>query len=169
VGGEYVGGIDSIPNLGAWEQESDEPSLESILVRPKLYSHHFPDVVDKSGSSEPCYKQAKHGFAKFHTPKVDAALRDMTLARQARIKIAEAVRASELHEAMRAVHTAGSYSYETRAAPLKLRTAIRSGRTPGRFESRPMKLMATGDPNNYLGEDGFIHWGAPPRQAKEAG
>lgn len=152
--------LEQSPNLGSWEQESDEPSVESLLVRPKLYSHKFPDKLNKkTGKMEPVFKQAKHGFAKFHTLAIEATMKDMGLGtREARTAAAELVRSAELHRAMREVYERGEFTYTTRPAPLKLRTAIKSGRTPGRFESRLMKMMATTDPNNYLASDGLVRW-----------
>ena len=161
---DYI--LDASPNLGSWEEECPEPSVESLLVRPKLYSHRFPEGSLPKGGT---YKQAKHGFARFHTPEVEAALRDMSLPRDKRLKRAEEVREKELHRAMRQLYDTGEFSYETRAAPLRLRTAIKSGRTPGRFETHLMKMMATKDPNNYLGEDGLVHWGVPPLEMDDVG
>jgi DNA polymerase type B, organellar and viral len=152
--------LEESPILGCWEDETPAPSEESLLIRPKLYSHRFPDGG---------FKQAKHGFAKFHTPEVETVLRDMSLGRDERIKKANRIRAGEQHRAMRAVYEKGYFEYMTRPAPLKLRTAIKSGRNPGQFESRLMKMMATTDPNNYLGEDGFVHWGDAPTRMEEVG
>jgi hypothetical protein len=50
--------IPGAPDLGKWECESSAPTVESVLARPKLYSHKFPDGT---------YKQAKHGFSRFPT------------------------------------------------------------------------------------------------------
>jgi len=164
--------LDASPNLGSWEEECPEPSIESLLVRPKLYSHHFPDKKNKdTGLYEPLYKQAQHGLAKFHTPAVEAALKDMSLPREERLRKASFVRASELHRAMREIYEKQSFEYWTKPAPLRLKTAIKSGRTPGRFETRLMKMTATTDPNNYLGEDGLIHWIGEgfPRPMEEVG
>lgn len=48
--------IPECPELGQWFCEMNEPSVESILVRTKVYSHKLAD-----GS----FKQAKHGFTAF--------------------------------------------------------------------------------------------------------
>ena len=167
-GSWYDAILEASPNLGSWEEECPEPSLESILVRPKLYSHKFHEGSLPKGGT---YKQARHGFAKFHTPAIAEILRDMKLPRAERMKKAEKMRQAELHRGMRAVYEKGEFEYDTRPAPLRLRTAIKSGRTPGRFETRLIKMMQTTDPNNYLGDDQLIHWIGEgfPRPMKETG
>lgn len=42
--------------IGCWELETKRPSIESVLVRPKMYSHRLG--LDS-------FKQAKHGFSKY--------------------------------------------------------------------------------------------------------
>lgn len=68
----YAMQIPEVPELGQWFCESPGPSAESVLARPKVYSHLFDD-----GS----VKQAKHGFSKWPSSKTDlhAMLRSFTI------------------------------------------------------------------------------------------
>jgi hypothetical protein len=61
----YGAPIESIPKLGQFFCEVDAPTKESILVRPKVYSHDLGDGD---------FKQAKHGVSKF--PDSKAALHE---------------------------------------------------------------------------------------------
>jgi len=64
--------VPEVPELGQWFCESPGPSVESVLARPKVYSHLFAD-----GS----LKQAKHGFSKWPDSKreLHTMLRHFTL------------------------------------------------------------------------------------------
>lgn len=147
--GETVNGVPGVDSLGTWEEETPSPSTESILVRPKVYSHAF--AAEK-------HKQAKHGFARFHTPEVEKAMRDAAIPREEREKNVSAVRATELHEAMRTLYTTGSYAYDARRAPRKLREAIRTGLPVGEFVPRAMAMTLAPDPNTWKDDRGFVHW-----------
>jgi hypothetical protein len=112
------GGIDEIPKLGAWEEEVKEPTVESIYVRSKVYSHKMADGT---------YKQAKHGFAKFNTPEISAAAKAPGIPREIRIKNVGCLYQANLHEAMKTLLLTGNYEYDTRPSPRRLREAIVHG------------------------------------------
>lgn len=132
--GEEVPGI---PQLGQWFCEASAPSSESIFVRPKVYSHRFPD-----GS----HKQAKHGFSKFPRPDVHKA----TTAKRA----AE----SALHEAIRELVLEGTLVYMSRRAPRRLRSAARNGGEVGEFIQSEVELMVRQDPNTWRDDEGVVRW-----------
>jgi hypothetical protein len=164
VNGVTVHGAAGIDSLGTWEEETPEPSIESLLVRPKVYSHAFAKPF-KGGSK---HKQAKHGFARFHTPAVDAKRREgspidllgegPTIPLEERAARGFRVSEGELHEAMRTLLLSGAYAYDARKAPRKLREAIRSGLPVGEFVPRAMRMTLAPDPNTWKDEHGFIHW-----------
>ena len=68
VGPRIVDGVPGGGKLGCWEMETPEPSVESVLVRPKVYSHKFSTPDPKTGSM---YKAARHGFARFGATEKD--------------------------------------------------------------------------------------------------
>ena len=150
------GGIPGLGKLGIWEEECPEPSTESILVRPKLYSHAFRDKDEKSAKRvadghvvfETKYKQAKHGFAKFDHPDVAAAAGQKGT-REDRAAVAARTRLAKLHLAMGQLLGTGVYSYDSRMSPRKLKEAIASGTEVGEFCSRPMLMNLTSDPNTW--------------------
>lgn len=151
VDGKYTGGIDvpGMENLGAWEIESPAPSVESVLVRPKVYSHLYPD-----GS----YKQARHGFAKFHSPSIEAILRDGSIPGEERGRLVQRQRQKEIHEAMKLMLSGKTVVYDTKSAPRKIREAVRAGTQVGEFVSREMVMTLTPDPNTWEDADGNIRW-----------
>ena len=178
---ELVGGVPGLGKIGIWEEECPDPSEESILVRPKLYSHKFVaehQFKDQKSGEPICktckltfhesvelnhddfctiYKQAKHGFAKFHDPLVEEIQRSRG-ARDSRGRKMAHARKIRLHEAMRNLLTTGSHEYRTRSAPRRLRAAIAHGLTVGEFTSEPMKMILTPDPNTERGEGGETRW-----------
>lgn len=147
--------------LGSWEEETPEPSTESLLARTKLYSHRFADGT---------YKQAQHGISKFHSPELDAVQKGRAFSdvgtrdvvhgatRDERVKLAKRIRASALHEAIRALIVYGRFSYSSRPSPRKLREAVAQGRTVGEFVSRPMDLTLAADPNTTRDAHGSVRW-----------
>ena len=147
--------------LGSWEEETPEPSVESLLARTKLYSHKFADGT---------YKQAQHGISKFHSPEIEAVLKGRPYSdlatrglvhgasREERGALAKAVRASALHEAVRALIETGKFSYDAKRSPRKLREAVARGLVVGEFISRPMDLVLAGDPNTWRDDLGRVHW-----------
>ena len=124
--------------IGQWASETKEPSVESILVRPKMYSHKFADGT---------YKQAKHGFAKFGIKEKGEKDQDF----QNRI-------AAELHEALRRVLHGETVGYTTRAAPRRLVESVKTGKEIGDFVQRWIEVNAVYDPNLELGPDGINRW-----------
>ena len=129
--------LKEIPDLGQWFCEADAPSSESVLVRPKVYSHRFPD-----GS----HKQAKHGFSKFPRPDVHKSVDKK--------KAAE----SALHEAIRELVTEGTLSYMSRKAPRRLRAAVRNGGEVGEFVQSEVELILRQDPNTWKDSEGVVRW-----------
>ena len=155
VNGIPVPGLES---LGSWTEESNEPSVESVLVRPKVYSHRFgPNAKDNNGKAL-TFKQAKHGFAKYHSPAIEAILRDGTVPRDERTKNAAFRRQSEMHEAMKIIQSGVPVEYRTRSSPRRLREAVRHGGEVGEFVSRKVKLACVVDPNTEVDETGFVRW-----------
>jgi hypothetical protein len=133
--------------IGSWADETENPSVESVCVRPKVYSHKFAD-----GS----YKQAKHGFAKWNSPKAEAAMQGSgTYEERARRR--EQILQAELHEALKTVLMGKSVNYETRKAPRKLREAIISGKEVGEFIQRKVEVSHVTDPNITM-INGINHW-----------
>lgn len=167
-GGEvhYEGGIPSLPNLGAWEEETKGATFESILVRPKVYSHDIgpetPAFLEKRAGNPNLiwerYKQAKHGFSKFHSPAIEKLLREKGIALPERAKNARRRRALDLHEAMRILLREKTYFYTQKEAPRKLRESVRSGLPVGVFISREMDLTLKPDPNTWTDESGTVRW-----------
>lgn len=167
---ECVGGVPGLGKIGIWEEECPEPSVESVLVRPKLYSHLFnaKPPEPRSGASDvgptpdPAsppqeFKQAKHGFAKFHTPAVEAAHKSRGT-REERAKAANLERKRGLHAAMRELLESGVFEYATRRSPRRLREAIVHNLEVGEFTSREMKMVLARDPNTVTGVDGIVRW-----------
>lgn len=158
VNGVIEGGVPGIPSLGTWEEETSNASEESILVRPKVYTHCFPEGTKDPKGKAVTFKQAKHGFARFHTDAIEQAARDPSIPREEREKRLTTLRASELHEGMRTLYQTGAYAYNARRSPRKLREAIRSGLPVGEFISRPMAMTLAPDPNTWRDNEGFVHW-----------
>jgi DNA polymerase type B, organellar and viral len=169
---ECVGGVPGLGKIGIWEEECPEPSVESVLVRPKLYSHLFnakpsesrngASTSDSRPAPDPIsppqeFKQAKHGFAKFHTPAVEAAHKSRGT-REERAKAANLERKRGLHAAMRELLESGVFEYVTRRSPRRLREAIVHNLEVGEFTSREMKMVLARDPNTVTGADGIVRW-----------
>lgn len=142
-------GIEGMETIGGWVEETPAPSVESLLVRPKVYSHKFADGT---------YKQARHGFAKFHTPEVGRILGDGTRNVEERVEAARKEREAALHEAMRMLLRGDRVEYRTRPSPRRLREALVSGKPVGEFVSRLIKLGREPDPNTEVGADGYVRW-----------
>jgi hypothetical protein len=160
--GKYEGGLRDTPQLGAWECETEGGSVESLLLRPKVYSHK---LEEKTGGIS--YKQAHHGFARFWTGALDkvAASRVTGLsdeeARKEEKRISKEmkrVKGEELHRAMGELLDSGTFDYISRKAPVKIKEAIRRGVEPGEFLSREMKVVLTSDPNTWTDREGIIRW-----------
>jgi hypothetical protein len=145
----WHGGIDvpGMENLGGWELETPTPSVESVLVKPKVYSHRFAD-----GS----YKQAVHGFVKYDTPDLEA-LRASALPREEKAKRARSIKAEALHQAFSRLLEGLEVTWNTRRSPRKLRQALVQHRTVGEFVSQPVKACHNPDPNTDF-RDGWVHW-----------
>jgi hypothetical protein len=161
VKGVTYGGIPGMGALGIWEEECDTPSVESVLVRPKLYSHKFVGVEKAKRPWNPegiTFKQAKHGFAKFHSPHVESALKDTQVPREKRSERAAFERQRGLHEAMRELHESGTFAYATRRSPRRLKEAVKNGTEVGEFTSREMTMILSRDPNTWLDQDGVVRW-----------
>jgi hypothetical protein len=157
--GIYEGGIEGMTSLGSWAEESTAPSEESILVRPKVYSHRFPEgTLDAPGGKSLRYKQAKHGFAKFHSPEIERLLRDISKSRDDRQKSAKGERSDAIHEAMRVIISGNTVTYDTRRSPRRLREAVRGGKEVGEFISREVRLSSVDDPNTFKDDKGFVRW-----------
>lgn len=156
--GVYEGGVATAPALGAWEEETSLPSEESVLVRPKVYSHRFPVGTVGSDGKPVRYKQAVHGFAKFHTPAIDLAMRDVSVpADKRRAHVAE-VKGAEQHRAMRALLAGEEFTYTSKKAPRKLKESVLSGKEAGEFVATDVTLRPTLDPNVRKGSDGVVRW-----------
>ena len=145
IDGSYVGGIPGLESLGAWEEEDNSPSLDSVLVRPKVYSHRYAKGSLPKGKT---FKQAKHGFAKFHTK----AVADAKPSERAEVFT------SELHLAMLALQAGRKVAYVTKPSPRKVKEAVRSGKPVGEFTPREITLGNPTDPNTRLTERGFVLW-----------
>ena len=141
--------VDGIESLGSWTEETPEPSVESVLVRPKLYSHRMPDGT---------YKQAKHGFAKYHTPEIDVVLHDTSLSPEDRQETAGKIRKQALHEAMLEIVGGTTHTYRTRKSPRRLREALATGKQVGEFVSRVVSVSMVRDPNTYIDTSGRNRW-----------
>lgn len=183
--GKWVGVIApgaGIDKLGSWELETPEPSVEALVVRPKVYSLRFSD-----GS----FKQAFHSFAKYHSPEIDKILNakyrspeidkilnDRTLssderAKRARLKRAELAklkRAELLHEHMRdLIEQNATVEYDTRPSPTRLRQWILSNsrESPATFASRHIKVKRTPIPHTTETPDG-VRWNKLTREERHA-
>jgi hypothetical protein len=147
--------------LGSWEEETPDPSTESLLARTKLYSHKFADGK---------YKQAQHGIAKFHSPEIDAVLSGRAyseiatrrlvhgITREERGTLAKETRAVALHEAVRSLIVTGAFSYDAKRSPRRIKEAVARGLPVGEFISRPMDLVLAADPNTWRDAEGKVHW-----------
>jgi hypothetical protein len=151
--------IPGFPELGQWFCESPSPSVESVLSRPKVYSHHFAPERSaeldaradaKPGKPEaykPSYKQAKHGFTRFFVPATEPPA------------VGPPARGpAELHAVMIQLLAEGVYTYTTRAAPRKLRESVIRGREVGEFVSYPVTLVRKDDENTWTDLAGVTHW-----------
>ena len=140
--------------LGRWESDSERASSESIIVRPKVYSHKF---VKDDGSVE--YKQAFHGFSRYTCPEAEAARKDASLSLAERGSKAKEIRNAAIHEDMKRLVAGEKVEYVTRPAPRKGRTAAITGELAGEFVSRrvvvvnPPVFGAVVDPRN-----GWLKW-----------
>jgi hypothetical protein len=155
----WQGGIQGMPSLGSWAEESTAPSKESLLVRPKVYSHHFAEgTLDKPNGSPLQYKQAKHSFSKFDSVAIQSANRDISVTKEERGKKAKNLVMSEQHACMREIIEGKKIGYDTKPAPRKLREAVRSGKEVGEFISRHVELGAVPDPNTWTDKNGYVRW-----------
>ena len=149
-------GTDLAPGctLGRWESDSASPSTESVIVRPKVYSHRF---INPDGSVE--YKQAFHGFARYTCPEAEAARKDASIPLDERGARAKDLRAAAIHEDMKRLIAGEKVDYVTRPAPRKGRTAAITGELAGEFITRKVTVVnppvfgAFVDPR-----DGWIRW-----------
>lgn len=180
--GRYVDAIPGGERLGVWELETPEPSIESVLVRPKVYSHLFADGT---------VKQARHGFARFGATGPDlagawfdqmdrflrefhaGAMLEARAAHRALERFEKAIHSPDLvasedassesralafHEALRSLVTTGRVMYQGRASPRKIKEALVSGREVGVFNSRVFESMLAEDPNTYRDDQGRTRW-----------
>jgi hypothetical protein len=157
VDGRWVGGLDSAPNLGGWIRETD-PSVESLFVQPKRYSH-------KLASGE--YKQAAHGFCKHDCPEARAIRKDLNRTPEERKKRAKAVMAGKYHEALSELLGGREYTYTTRKSPRKLREAIVRGLPVGEFTDNEVTIKRQLNPNVAVGPDGWVRWNPMPEPEAE--
>jgi hypothetical protein len=133
----YGQDVPGVPELGKWFCETNSGSTESVLCRPKVYSHQFPD-----GS----FKQAKHGFASFPRVKDEDE------------KVAKQKTAQLLHDAIASLTIERKVSYKTRPSPRKLKAAVREGKVVGEFVSHEIEMIFRQDPNTYVDENGDVRW-----------
>lgn len=156
--GVYYGGIYENRLLGSWDEESTTPSIESLLVRPKVYSHVFPEgALDNKGKKLQC-KQATHGFSKFYSLEAGLADKNTALSKEDRKKKANAIKKAQIHEHMRTIISGKTSKYITKSAPRKLRESVRSGKEVGEFISREVILGQVEDPNTWTDENGYVRW-----------
>jgi hypothetical protein len=181
VDGKYVDAIPGGEKLGIWELETPVPSIESVLVRPKVYSHVFDQGM----------KQARHGFARFgatpgdlvgaYADQLSRVLREVQggrflearSAQRALERFEKALGSEDLavsddasmearqqafHEALRTLVTTGSVSYQGRATPRKLKESLVTGKEIGEFNSRVFESMLTEDPNTFRDAEGRTRW-----------
>ena len=153
--------------LGTWEVDAEKPSVESIVVRPKRYSHYFGPTPDLKKIP---YKQASHGLARFDCPEAQEALNDTDLSKIERGYKARALRAAALHDAMRALHEGRRPGYISRAAPVKGRSAARGMGVPGAFVTRAIWAENTPVAGTWQDESGLVRWAPlelpPPRPTR---
>lgn len=135
--GGYGQDIPGVPELGKWFCETNAGSVESVLCRPKVYSHAFPD-----GS----FKQAKHGFSSFPRVKDD----DEKVAKQKTAKL--------LHDAIASLTVERKVAYTSRSVPRKLKAAVREGKIVGEFISHEIEMIFKQDPNTIVDEEGNVRW-----------
>lgn len=180
--GTFVDAIPGGERLGLWELKTPEPSIESLMVRPKVYSHLFADGT---------VMQARHGFARFGATGEDLAtayldqwhrvLREIhagafleaAAAQRALQRFEDALLAPNLvssqdtslharehafHEALRTLVTTGKVLYQGRAAPRKLKESLVSGREIGEFNSRVFEALLAEDPNTFRDPEGRTRW-----------
>lgn len=157
--------------LGTWMPESPAPSTESVVCRPKRYSHKFvlpagtppkayagmPSRVLETGEIE-CYKQAIHGFSKYTTPDAELAMKDTSIPKKARAEKAAFLRAQAMHEEMKKMVAGAEMRFETKRSPRKGRTVARAGGIAGEFVSRT--VVARNEPvlHTRMREDGWVEW-----------
>ncbi len=129
------------------------PTTESIIVRPKRYSHRYLDAKGKIA-----YKNATHGMARFTTAAAEAALHDTTLGLEERGERARDLRNEGIHEAMRDMLDARIVGYDTRRAPVKGRTAAMGKAIAGKFMSRHVEVKNPPVLGTEKTEEGWIRW-----------
>ena len=139
--------------LGRWESDSTSPSVETVIVRPKVYSHRFEE---EGGVVE--YKQALHGFSRYTSPEAEAARKNTALSVEDRGKEARDVRRSSLHEDMRRLVLGENVAYVTRPAPRRGRTAAISGEVAGEFVTKRVEVVNPPVFGTEMGEGGYARW-----------
>lgn len=140
-------------SLGRWAADSPGASVESVIVRPKVYSHKF---VSPDGAVS--YKQAFHGLAKFTCVEAEMVRKDGSRPREERDALARALRQENLHEQMKALLRNEPVAYLTKPSPRRGRAAAISGETVGEFSSR---IVAINNPPVFgttLEPSGWVRW-----------
>jgi len=122
--GGYGAPIEGLPGLGQFFCETDVASVESVLVRPKVYSHDYGEDI----------KQAKHGVTRWAAGK------------------------NALHVALGELLDRGETTYHSKAAPRKLREAVRTDALVGEFISHDVTLKLAANPHTHVDGSGVVHW-----------
>jgi hypothetical protein len=157
---QWVGGVKGGGGLGGWEVEIP-PSVESVCVRLKLYSHRYRcregacDDHPKGGGVH--FKQAEHGWSRFTSDSAEV-IRASKLPLEERAKRAQWETQRALHEALMAHQRGEPFQYQTRASPRKLKASIIGGGEVGEFIRRLVKPASEPDPNVRVGRDGVVRW-----------
>jgi len=138
--------------MGIWDLKTPRPSSESILVRPKVYSHLFetPTGLD--------FIQARHGFTHFDHAEARWARTHGQGERKARESAAKKILQEQLHTAIRTLLTTGEVKYMGKPRPTTWREAVLGDREVGEFLSSFPTATLARDPAMEVGPDGRLHW-----------
>lgn len=150
----FAPNVPGLPELGRFFCEAP-PSSESILVRPKVYSHRVDGA--KHG---PEYKQAKHGFTAYDEP--DPPHRPGFTVETWRTYVGEhpELRGRRYHALLAQLVRDGSANYTPRARPRQLREAVYHSKPVGEFTTPDDGVTAVlaPDPNTWKDARGFVRW-----------
>ena len=156
VDGQWQDALEGLEPLGSWAMESPGPSVESVLVAPKVYSHRFIDPT----TGEETFKQAHHAIARYTCVEAELARHDTTLTPAERTKKANLAMQRSLHNALaQQLRTRKDFEYVRRASPRKLAEAIIRDLEPGEFVRKTQRVPVRPlDPNTWRDSHGTTRW-----------